>query len=353
MGTPRSSASVATGGTTVPQGEKPPLVGLIDMGIQTPYQTGQPFPVTDPSMLDAYAGAFSGIVVNESWSQLEPAPGVESWGPLDQSLAAVSSWNEAHPSTPLGVKLRIFAGRSAPAWVTSQSGTVTIEVHGNRVSVGKWWTPPFETAWHAFQGALARRYDSNPLVRQVSVSSCSSSTGEPFVVSGAPLSQADLKSAGWTLQAQEQCLSGALSDYSGWKHTPVTFAFNPLPTSQGPDATFMDQMMRDCAASVSGGGPKCIMGNNDLSPNVANARYSGPAIAQIQHLQSGDTAPTVYFQTVGARLECQTISTGMAYHAESIEVWPPNGHYPGFSAQNATTLTRWNQALMSGLPPTC
>jgi len=351
----QSSSSAAPSGTGVTRGEKPPLSGLIDMGIQTPYQTGQPFPVTDPSTLDAYAGAFSGIVVNESWSQLEPSPGVEQWGPLEQSLAAVSAWNAAHPSTPLGVKLRISAGRSAPAWVTSQSGTVDLTVHKARdqVTVGKWWTPSFEAAWHAFQLALAARYDSNPLVRQVSVSSCSSSTGEPFVVSGAPISQANLKAAGWTPQAQEQCLSGALSDYSGWKHTPITFAFNPLPTDQGPDPTLMDQMMGDCAASASQGGPECIVGNNDLSPKIASTKYSGPVVAQIQHLQTGANTPVVYFQTDGARLECPTIATGLTYHARSIEIWPPNGNYPGFSTQSLTTLSQWNQALITGSSLSC
>jgi len=354
----------ATGGQSTPgapsgsaanPGQKPPLRGLIDMGIQTPYQSGQPFPVTDPNTLDAYAGAFSGIVVNESWSQLEPTQGVEQWAPLDQSLAAVSAWNAAHPSTPLGVKLRIFAGRSAPAWVTSQSGTVDLVVNKVReqVTVGKWWTPPFESAWHSFQLALAARYDADPLVRQVSVSSCSSSTGEPFVVSGGLSSQANLKAAGWTPQAQGQCLSGALSDYSGWKHTPITFAFNPLPTGQGPDATFMDQLMGDCAASASQGGPECIVGNNDLSPNIADSKYSGPAVAQMQHLQTGGNPPVVYFQTDGARLECPTIATGLTYHAQSIELWSPNGHYAGFSTQSAATLSQWNQALVSGGSVSC
>ena len=350
---PQGSTPAPSSGTSGAQGEKLPLRGLIDMGIQTAYQSGQPFPVTDPSTLDAYAGAFTGIVVNESWSQLEPAPGVQQWGPLDKSLAAVSAWNAAHPSTPLGVKLRIFAGRGAPAWVASQSGTVAIDVHGRKVAVGKWWTQPFESAWHSFQLALAARYDSDALVRQVSVSSCSSSTGEPFVVSGALISQADLKAAGWTPQAQEQCLSGALSDYSGWRHTPVTFAFNPIPTGQGPDAAFMDQEMQQCAASAAQGGPECIVGNNDLSPNVANSRYSGPAVAQIQHLQAGASPPTVYFQTVGARLDCQTIATGLTYHAQSIELWPPNGRYLGFSAQSPATLSQWSQALISGVSPSC
>lgn len=347
------SASVAGTGAPAVAGAKAALTGLIDMGVQTPYQVGQPFPVTDPTSLDAYAGAFGGIVVNESWSQLEPAPGAEQWAPLDQSLAAVAAWNAAHPSAALGVKLRIFAGHSAPAWVTAQSGTVTIDVHGTPVTMGRWWTPPFESAWRSFQQALAARYDPDPLVRQVSVSSCSSSTGEPFVVSGARASQVSLQAAGWTPQAQEQCLAGALTDYSGWRHTPVTVAFNPLPTSQGPDATFMDQVMAQCATSASSGGPPCIVGNNDLSPDVAQAAYSGPAVAEMQHLRQGGTPPVVYFQTDGARLTCQTISTGLAYDAQSIEVWAPNGRAPGFTVVPAATLAQWNQALRSGTSLAC
>ena len=350
---PSAAASAAARPSRPSPGDKAPLDGLIDMGVQAAYQNGQPFPVTDPGALDAYAGAFSGIVVNESWSQLEPRPGAEQWGPLDESLAAVSAWNAAHASTPLGVKLRVFAGRSAPAWVTSVSGTVTISVHGREVTVGKWWTASFEAAWHAFQQALAARYDSDALVRQVSVSSCSSSTGEPFVVSGALLSQDDLKAAGWSPQAQQQCLSGALSDYSGWKRTPVTFAFNPLPTSQGPDATYMDQLMSQCAASASADGPQCIVGNNDLSPDVAGARYSGPAVAQIDRLAAGAHPPAVYFQTVGAQVSCQAIAAGLAYHARSIELWPPNGNYRGFSLEREATLAQWNQALIAGTTLSC
>jgi len=318
------------------------------MGVQTPYQTGQPFPVADPSSLGPYAGAFAGIVVNESWSQLEPAPGVERWQPLDQSLAAVAAWNRSHPSTPLGVKLRVFAGRSAPAWVRSRSGTVTVLVHGQLVTIGRWWTPPFEAAWHSFQLALAARYDDDPLVRQVSVSSCSSSTGEPFVVSGAQLSQVNLAKAGWTVTAQEHCLSRALSDYSGWKRTPVTFAFNPLPTSHGPDSSFMVELMRACESSAAHGGPTCIVGNNDLSPEIASAKYSGPAVSEIARLESGAAPPTVYFQTSGARLGCETIATGIGYHARSIELWPPRGAYQGFTVESPATLARWNRAVRGG-----
>lgn len=352
---PASTTAAAPGEPTT----KPPLTGLLDMGVQTPYQTAQPFPTTNPDTLDAYAGAFSGIVVNESWSQLEPSPGVEDWAPLDRSLAAVETWNRAHPTTPLGVKLRIFAGYSAPAWVVSASGAPVQIVTGRKQqrtkAIGRWWTTPFRQAWSAFQHALAARYDTNPLVRQVSVSSCSSSTGEPFVVSGAKSSQAALAAAGWTPLEQEQCLQGALSDYSGWIHTPITFAFNPLITPSGPNASSMESIMKQCAGSHASGGPVCVLGNNDLSTLAPSGRYSAPAYAEIAALEAHNIPPpTVYFQTVGAAVSCADIATGLDYHASSIELWPPNGlHYQGFSAIPKTTLARWNAALTGGTKLTC
>ena len=343
-----SDAPVATGGV------KAPLTGLIDMGNQFAYQHGQPFPTTDPSSLNTYAGAFSGIVVNESWSQLEPSPGVEDWTPLDQSLAAVQAWNDQHPSTPLGVKLRIFAGYSAPSWVVSASGpTVTIVTRHNTKNVGRWWTTPFRQAWDSFQHALAARYDTNPLVREVSVSSCSSSTGEPFVVSGAVASQRALAAAGWTVQLQESCLDGALADYSGWAHTPITFAFNALSTPSGPSTTFTNQEMKACAGSEAAGGPDCIIGNNDLSATAPSGKWSGQTYAEIASLTASGDRPGVYFQTVGAPVGCSAMAVATTYHAGSVELWPPAPGVKGFATIPVATLSAWNTALRAGTPITC
>jgi hypothetical protein len=318
------------------------------MGVQTPHLLGQPFPTTDLTPLDSYVGAFSGIVVNEAWSQLEPQQGVYDWTPLNASLAAVSSWNSEHPTAPLGVKLRIFGGLSAPIWLMTESGGVTIDIHGSLVQLGRWWTPIYESAWSNFQHALAAQYDSDSLVRQVSVSSCTSSTGEPFVVSGSKVSQMNLEAAGWSPAIQAQCLSHALSDYSGWKETPVTFAFNPLPSPSGPSAVVMQNVMQACASSASTGGPVCIVGNNDLSSGMADTKYGLLVGDAIDHIESGVNPPTVYFQTVGAPLSCQSIATGLSYHARSIELWSPNGRYQGFDIQTPSTLKIWNQALIQG-----
>ena len=351
--TPSSVRSSPT--TQAPSsGTKVPLTGLVDMGIQSAYQRGQPFPTTDPGALDAYAGAFGGIVVNESWSQLEPSPGVEQWAPLDRSLAAVQAWNDAHPSTPLGVKLRIFAGYGAPSWVVQQAGPpVTLVTKGGARSVGRWWTTPFRQAWSSFQHAMAARYDPDPLIRAVSVSSCSSITGEPFVISGSVSAQQALTSAGWSPQAQENCLAGALADYSGWVRTPVTFAFNTLGTPSGPDADVTAQLMRSCAASHSHGGPTCVLGNNDLSSEAPSGRQSSvySEITSLWAAMPGEVA--VYFQTVGAGVDCPAVDVAVAHHAGSVELWPHNHAYLGFSAFPASTLAGWDAALRTGRAPNC
>jgi len=352
---PATSRSDSTAGHDA---GKPPLTGLIDMGVQNAYQQGAPFPTTDPSTLDAYAGAFGGIVVNEAWSQLEPSFGVEDWAPLDRSLAAVRTWNAQHPSTPLGVKLRIFAGYSAPLWVVRESGPpVTIESGRHRLltrTMGRWWTAAFRRAWHGFQRALAARYDTNPLIRAVSVSSCSSITGEPFVVSARPATRLALRAAGWTVQRQESCLEGALSDYSGWTHTEVTFAFNPLLTASGPDAAFTIRIMQECAASKASGGPDCVLGNNDLSAAAPNEKGPAPVYSEIAALVArGPRPPSVYFQTVGAGVDCQAMAVAAEHHAGSVELWPPNAGYRGFAAIPVATLAGWNQALVERTPITC
>ena len=84
---------------------KPLIQGLIDKGVQGPYDASQPFPATPTSELAGYGAAFSGIVVNVTWAQLEPTMGTVDFTPLDASLAAVSTYNSSNPADPLKVKL--------------------------------------------------------------------------------------------------------------------------------------------------------------------------------------------------------------------------------------------------------
>lgn len=354
--TTSSSVASTTTSSTPTSGSaavKPVLAGLIDMGVQTSYQLDLPFPTVDTSVITPYAGSFAGIVVNETWSQLEPTQGGENWAPLDVSLAAVGQWNAAHPSTPVGVKLRIFAGNTAPPWAKTLSGpSVTISTRGVAKTYGEWWTTPYRQAWSSFQHALAAHYDSNPLVEAVSVGSCATLTGEPFVMNLSVPAIQIMEAAGWTPQAQESCLQGALADYSGWVHTPVDFAFNPYRTVVAgravPGQSFTDQVMQACSDSRSQGGATCVLGNNGLSATAAAGR-SGPVYAQIDALwQQTPGHVGVYFQTVGAGVDCGATNLAISHHASGVELWPPNHGYRGFAAIQSATLSQWNMALRSG-----
>ena len=355
------SATASPGGSvaTAPSPSvKPPLTGLLDMGVQNSYHFDVPFPTVDPSVLTPYAGAFGGIVVNENWMQIEPAPGKEVWTDLDASLAAVGQWNASHPTTPLGVKLRIFGGFAAPSWAKSLGGApVTIVTKGVSRTYGRWWTGAYRAAWSDFQHALAAHYDSNPLVRAVSVGSCATLTGEPFVTNLSPPAVAVMEAAGWTPQAQQDCLEGALSDYSGWRHTQVTFAFNPYRTIVNGHAVLdqaeTDKVMTSCADSRRTGGPDCVLGNNALSDA---ATTGGPAAiySQIDSLwQSTPGHVSAYFQTVGAGVDCTAIDIAISHHASAVELWPPDREYQGFAAVPLADLTAWNSALDAGRPLTC
>jgi len=350
-----TTTTPATGGGS--SATKAPIAGLIDMGVQSSYLHGQPFPTVDTAAVTPYAGAFGGIVVNETWAQLEPTPGHEDYQDLNASLAAVTTWNTQHPKTPLGVKLRIFGGYTAPPWAKSLGGppiTVTAPKLGTR-TYGRWWTAPYETAWSSFQHALAAQFDGNLLVREVSVSSCATSTGEPFIVSPSTIPVAE--AAGWTVAAQQACLTSALHDYSGWVHTPVTFAFNPFETvvngKVGQDQAFTTQVMQQCATSRSHGGPTCILGNNDVSPIAPSGKHVASVYAEIDTLwQQTPGHVGVYFQTAGPAVSCPTIAVAITYHASSVEVWPPN-HYPGFNAESPATLLGWSSAIRTGSPLSC
>lgn len=341
---------------------KPLIVGLIDKGSEQPYHLAQLFPVTDTAEIGAYSPAFSGTVVNETWAQLEPTMGKWDFAPLDASLAAVSAYDSAHPGNPLGVKLRVWGGLTAPEWAKTLDGTpITVppasstDVTG---TVGRFWSTDYEQQWAAFQTALAGRYDSNPLLREVAVTSCNTASAEPFVMDSTVITA--LLGAGWTSLDQQRCLEGALADFSAWQHTAVDFTFNPFTDVsasgvQTPDLPFASTIMSECAVSgIEGRLPQCILDNHGLTDSVL-PRQTG-LYAEIDALwQQYDHWVPVDFQTIspnGFNL-CLALGIGIAYHAQSIEIWPPGPGFAGFDQYTPAQLTPWEDALLTGTQPSC
>ena len=333
---------------------KPQLSGLIDKGSEAQYRDGTPYPVVDLTDVAAQSPAFAGIVVNQTWSQLEPSPGQFDFRTLDSSLAAVTTYNAQHAAAPLGVRLRVFAAYAAPDWAKSLDGppiTVPANLPANTGgTLGQWWKPGYRSAWAGLQQALASRYDSNPVLREVAVSSCSSLTAEPFVIGGEVVALAEAD--GWTTADQQSCLDGALSDYAPWSHTSIYYPMNPLLGDQ----TITTEVMQRCAKSAATGGPSCILANNDLSPISATTGGSAPVYTEMSTLWSASGSKTpIALQMDGpsSATYCAAIGVAVSYHAESVELWPAAPGQPGFTTVPTATLSALSNALRSGIPPGC
>lgn len=344
---------------------KPQIVGLIDKGSEAPYHLGIPFPVTDPSVeLGSRGVAFAGIVVNESWAQLEPRESHFTFGPLDRSLGAVTAYNRSHRSHPLMVKLRLWGGFRAPGWAKMIAGRpVTFDLPRAHGSTGEWWKAAYRQAWSGFQHALAARYDANQLVGSVAVSSCATLTAEPFVMSPNQVLLSQLLADGWSSAAQQQCLDGALADYAGWKRTSIDYTFNTFPAitpgsrNYHPDPAVTDEVMSRCANLQIGSGRTCILSNHALSAAAASAGSRGaPVYAEIDTLyerRHGD-AP-VDFQTFSPNTfgDCAAINVAVTHHAQSVELWPASAVLRGYTAYPVPTLGAWARALRDRRPLAC
>ena len=321
---------------------KPAIVGLIDKGSETEYHQSVPYPIVDLTDVAAHAPAFAGIVVNQNWSQLEPSPGQFDFSALDVSLSAVSAYNQQHVDAPLGVRLRVFAAYAAPEWAKTLDGppiTVPANLPANTGgTLGQWWKSGYRSAWAGLQQVLAGRYDTNPVLREVAVSSCSSLTAEPFVIGGEVIALAEAD--GWTTTTQQSCLDGALSDYVPWSHTSIYYPMNPLAGNQA----ITTEVMQRCATSAAAGGPTCILANNDLSPVSATTGGSAPTYAEMTNLWSANPSPTpVAFQMDGPNnaTYCSAIGVAAHYHAQSVELWPAVSGQPGFTTVPTETLVAW------------
>ena len=335
---------------------KPLLVGLIDKGSAAPFLVGQPFPVIDLANEVASSPGLAGVVVNVSWSQLEPTNGTFDFSTLDASLNAVQTYNDQHPSALLGVRLRVFGADGAPDWAKTMDGTpISISAKGqDRGTDGQWWKPDYRAAWADLQQALAARYDDHPLVREVVVASCASLTDEPFVM--ATTDKTELLADGWTNTAQQACLDGAFADYAPWHHTAVYYPFNPFITMTstgkvGTDDSVTDEVMARCTNSAASGGPWCILGNNAISSPDSQKAGSLAVYSEMDSLwQADQTGTPISFQMASptASVQCAALDAAVSHHALSVELWPA-----GITAESPHILATWSVDLLAGTSPTC
>jgi hypothetical protein len=335
---------------------KPQLRGLLFMGDIGFHHRDEPVPNNSLDEVQSVsAGILDGIVINVTWAQLQPAPNDLVTASIDSALGNVRAFNQQHSQTPLGVKLRIWQASAAPEWVKNLDGEpVRLVIKKGDVhvkTVGRFWSANYRRAWQRLQMQLAEKYDSEALIREVSDTSCSSLTDEPFIVDGEPESIRNMLRAGFTDEAYRNCLLNSSADYDGWRTTSIDFAFGPYrkigsgkPT---PDPAVTAQVM---AAFRKALGQRAILSNHALATTASlssrDLLYVMDDIKQI--------GPPIEFQTAnphaawlqGGELDWdETIKYGISLGATAIELWGHSGRSGGFVAIPETNLRTWSTAL--------
>jgi hypothetical protein len=329
-------AAILAGGVAADAADiKPPIRGLVSMGAyRFVGQGGEPVNTLQP--VTAKAGIFGGIVIVASWRQLQPEAGaaLADDTAIDQALRDVRAYNVEHPERPLGVRLRVWSGFMAPPWAMSLGGLpVAVSHNGKQRLLGRFWSDGYREAWADFQSLLAARYDNEPLIREVSVTSCMSITAEPFFLPGEASVVGPLQKAGLTDAAYRDCLAGALGDYAAWKASRLVLSLNPYrgPGATGPgDPGFTEGVMKACRQAV---GERCVFDNHDLDTDPPPPIL--PIYAAMQKL-----GPEIVFQTFKETPDDfeGTIRKGIALGASAIELWQD---FRGFPLVPNDTLKAW------------
>lgn len=304
---------------------KAPIRGLVSMGAYRFVGAGGD-PVNTLEPLNAKPGIFGGLVVIASWKQLQPRPQSEIGdnNVIDQALAQVRAYNDRNPNKPLGVKLRVWGGFEAPDWAKALGGMPIETVYNDKPRiVGRFWSPAYRQAWARLQQLLAARFDKQPLIKEVAITSCMSYTAEPFFIPAVDSVTTPLRAAGFTNAAYRDCLTGALSDYAAWKESRLVLSVNPLRTGAGQgngDPGFTQGVMRNCRQTV---GPRCVFDNHDLDTELPRPLYGIYATMK----QMG---PEIEFQTWRKTPQDfdGTIRMGVSYGASSIELYQDYGGFP-------------------------
>jgi hypothetical protein len=313
---------------------KKPIRGLVSMGAFKFESTGTD-PVNTLEPLNAKPGIFGGIVILATWRELQRAAssGLEENNTIDKALEEVRAYNRRNPQKPLGVKLRVWGGYVAPDWAKEIGGPPIHVNHKKPRTLGRFWSPAYRKAWAHLQELLAAKYDNEPLIREVAVTSCMSFTAEPFYLADEPRVSKPLNAAGFKPFQFKQCLLNAVYDYAPWKTTNIEIPLNPVYMPLGNpkgDPVFTEQVMRACRKSI---GKRCIFDNHDL--DIKPPKTMIPIYNSMKKL-----GPPTEFQTFHETPPDfeGTIQKAVSLGAGSVELWQD---YEGFPLQPDDKLRKW------------
>jgi len=214
--------------------------------------------------------------------------------------------------------------------------------HEEPLLLGRFWQPGYRQAWRKLQQQLAARYDEHPLIRGVSITSCTSRVDEPFIL---PLDDASiqaLKRAGFTDAAYERCLKEAVDDYAAWHFTPVDYSFNVYHRIDGPPRLDYAVTLAVMAQFRQQLGPRGILMNHGLTyPPLARVKPLHDAFMRL--------GPPVSMQMLAPDSSPWDAAITLAAHdlrADSVEIWPAAGRkFSGYETLPEGQLRNWSDRL--------
>jgi hypothetical protein len=165
------------------------------------------------------------------------------------------------------------------------------------------------------------------MIGEVAITSCSSKTGEPFIIPNGTATIAALQAAGYTDAQMMSCLSGAYGDYAQWKLTPLDYTFNAFSgfdTGHDVENTVFPVQVMDAFRAALG--TRGVIANHGLNDPLTTDAM--PIYAEFSNLYTEAQAQTppaispLEFQTYGPTVDWPTvIPYGLTFHPTEIEVW--------------------------------
>lgn len=365
---------------------KPLIKGLVSMESARCLNKGDNRCVPDNSMSDAFStpDILRGVVVNVTWTELEPRAGEFNFQPIDQALQNIARYNAKYEAHPLRAILRVETGQMAPDWVKAMNGgPVSILRRSNKspITVPLFWTVEYRKAWRELQDRLATHYDANALVAQISNTSCAHESDEPYVNPVDSTSIIALFHAGYTNRKYRECLMASIHDYDAWRMTRVDFTQNPfenivVDTGGGVpigktaqlDLNFTISVIKTFRSAL--GEERAIIGNHDITAplhaaNVGLYKALQTFGKRIEFQTGAPGVPRPDGTSTGEFSDWNgTIKLGADVGATAIEVWPsftvngdpiqdgwnpipcaPTVPAAECSGQSRDDLVKWNREL--------
>jgi hypothetical protein len=327
---------------TSPTTTKAPLHGLVSMNSENFVSNPALTPDNTQTEPNADPNVYVASVILVTWEQLQPTNGTTlNTTAIESGLAAIASYNTAHPGHTMVGKLRVFAGLNTPAWALAiDGGPVTATINGTTGSLAKFWTADYATAWTNLQTQLAAVYDKDARIGEVAVSGCSSRTAEPFIFTVDPSVIAVAQAAGYTDAQFETCLSTMATQYAAWTVTPLDYSFNPFNHIDSgvavTDTNFPIQLMTAWRATL--GTARGVLANHGLQMPLTTG--ATPLYAEFTVL-----GPPLEFQTYGPAVNWpQTIAYGLTFNPTEIEIWQTT-QGGGYAVITLTQLQQWAAEL--------